>query len=157
MSRTPYVTKDPEKLATLEAFKQNPSLIWQFYHYRREMSVQFFIPFPFFPFSIFLFFGFSNMYIYFPLWQMPPSKTQCGTHCHRISLPTFDTSSPSSLLIRPGSTTPLHYPKFRLPLPACSRLARQPAIKRRDETRAGAPNRDARFSFQDDLPTVQTR
>ena len=28
-------------LATPSAFKKNPSLVWQFYHYRREASVPF--------------------------------------------------------------------------------------------------------------------
>jgi len=34
----PYY-QDPQKLATPEAFKQDPSLIWQFYHYRRDICL----------------------------------------------------------------------------------------------------------------------
>ncbi|KII84790.1 hypothetical protein PLICRDRAFT_94934 [Plicaturopsis crispa FD-325 SS-3] len=32
--------QDPKKLATLDAFKRDPSLVWQFYHYRRELCLR---------------------------------------------------------------------------------------------------------------------
>lgn len=34
-----YRKYDAMTLATPEGFSENPSLVWQFYHYRRETSV----------------------------------------------------------------------------------------------------------------------
>jgi len=35
-----WTKQDPQNLATPEAFKENASLIWQFYHYRRDICLQ---------------------------------------------------------------------------------------------------------------------
>jgi len=35
-----WMKQDPQKLATPEAFQQDPSLIWQFYHYRRDICLK---------------------------------------------------------------------------------------------------------------------